>query len=92
MAGIVRRDPGAPGFVICPYRFATADHAHRRRCLTSLGHQSTQGVPLKSDLIALILASLPVLAFVALIVETIRTGTGTRDYPPAGLLYRAYGA
>jgi hypothetical protein len=45
-----------------------------------------------SDLIALILVSLPILAFVALVVATIRVGVGEGDYPPAPLLYRAYGS
>ena len=44
-----------------------------------------------SDLIALILASLPVLAFAALVATTIRVGTDAADYPPAPLLYRASG-
>lgn len=46
-----------------------------------------------SDPIAFILAAFPLIAFVALIVETIRTSTGTPgDPPPVDLLYRAYGA
>jgi hypothetical protein len=45
-----------------------------------------------SELIALALASLPLLAFVALVVETLRVGRGAANYPPADLLYRAYGA
>ena len=46
-----------------------------------------------SDVIAIVLAAFPIVAFVALIVETLRTGTGaTGEYPPVGLLYRAYGA
>ena len=44
-----------------------------------------------SDLIALVLVSLPVVAFFALVVATIRVGTSAGDYPPAPLLYRAYG-
>jgi hypothetical protein len=46
-----------------------------------------------SDPIALALAAFPLVAFLALIVETIRTRTGTPgDPPPVDLLYRAYGA
>ena len=45
-----------------------------------------------SEFIALALASLPLLAFVALVVETLRVGTSAATYPPADLLYRAYGA
>lgn len=45
-----------------------------------------------SDLIALVLASLPVVALVALVIETVRVGTGHADYPPVSLHHRAYGA
>ena len=46
-----------------------------------------------SDLIALALAAFPLIAFVALIAETLRAGTGTPgDQPPVDLLYRAYSA
>jgi hypothetical protein len=45
-----------------------------------------------SELIALSLASLPFVAFIVLVVETLRVGTGREPYPPADLLYRAYGA
>jgi hypothetical protein len=46
-----------------------------------------------TDLIALILAAVPLVAFVVLIVESIRVGTGAAGGPPPiDLLYRAYGA
>ncbi len=45
-----------------------------------------------SELIAFVLAALPVLAFVALVVETLRAATGDVAYPPVDLRYRAYGA
>jgi hypothetical protein len=45
-----------------------------------------------SDLIALVLASLPILAVVGLIVETFRAGTSPRPDPAPDLRYRAYGA
>ncbi len=45
-----------------------------------------------SDLMAIVLAALPVLAFVALVVETVRAATGAAAYPPVDLRYRAYGA
>jgi hypothetical protein len=45
-----------------------------------------------SELIALFLASLPVLAFLALVVLTLRVATGPSDYPPVDLLHRSYGA
>ena len=48
--------------------------------------------PLTPDLVALALASLPLLAFVALVIETIRGGSGAADLPPANLLQRACGA
>ena len=44
------------------------------------------------DLISLALALLPILAYVALIVETYRSGTGHRPEPGADLRYRAYSA
>jgi hypothetical protein len=46
-----------------------------------------------SDLISLLIAAFPVIAFAALIAETVRTGTGPHgDQPPADLFYRAYSA
>jgi hypothetical protein len=45
-----------------------------------------------SELIAFVLASVPLVAFVALVVETIRVGTAGRNYPSVNLLHRAYGA
>jgi hypothetical protein len=46
-----------------------------------------------SDLIAVILAAVPLVAFVVLIVVSIRTGTARAgDRPPVELFYRAYGA
>jgi hypothetical protein len=45
-----------------------------------------------SELIALFLASLPVLAFFALVVLTLRVATGPGEYPPVDLLHRSYGA
>jgi hypothetical protein len=46
-----------------------------------------------SDLIAMLIAASPLVAFVALIAESIRTGTGApADLPPVDLLYRAYNA
>ena len=45
-----------------------------------------------SDLIALLLAGLPILAFVALGAETFRAGTSPRPEPIPALRYRAYGA
>jgi len=45
-----------------------------------------------SELIALVLASLPVMAFVALVAATLRTVAGSGDYPPVDLLHRSYGA
>lgn len=45
-----------------------------------------------SELIALAFASLPILAFVTLVVVTLRVATGSGDYPPVELLHRSYGA
>ena len=45
-----------------------------------------------SELIAFVLASLPVLAFVVLVAATLRTAVGSGDYPPVDLLHRSYGA
>jgi hypothetical protein len=45
-----------------------------------------------SELIALFLASLPVVAVLALVVLTMRVATGPGDYPPVDLLHRSYGA
>ena len=50
-----------------------------------------------AELIAFVLASLPLVAFVALVVETVRPETfrprqGQYDVPPAVLLRRAYSA
>jgi hypothetical protein len=45
-----------------------------------------------TDLIAVVLASLPVLAFAALVVETVRLGSGRGDYPATDPSNRAYGA
>ena len=46
-----------------------------------------------SDLISPLIAAFPLIAFVALIAETIRTSRGTHgNQAPADLLYRAYGA
>ena len=45
-----------------------------------------------SDLIAFVLASVPLIAFVALVVETVRVATTGRDYPSVNLAHRAYGA
>lgn len=46
-----------------------------------------------SDLIAFVLATLPLVAFIVLVAETVRTGTSAAgDQPPVDLLYRAYGA
>ena len=45
-----------------------------------------------SELIAFGLALLPALAFVALIVTTIRTASTPGDYPPVDLYRRSYGA
>jgi hypothetical protein len=45
-----------------------------------------------SQLIAIVLASLPVLAFVVLVAATLRTAVGSGDYPPVDLLHRSYGA
>jgi hypothetical protein len=45
-----------------------------------------------SELIAFVLASLPVMAFVVLIAATLRTAAGSDDYPPVDLLHRSYGA
>jgi hypothetical protein len=32
------------------------------------------------------------LAFIALVIKTLRVGTGAANFPPVVLLYRAYGA
>jgi hypothetical protein len=45
-----------------------------------------------SELIAFVLASLPVLAFVVLVAATLRTAVGSGDYPPVDLLHRSYGS
>jgi len=45
-----------------------------------------------SELIAFVLASLPVMAFVALGAATLRTAAESGDYPPVELLHRSYGA
>ena len=45
-----------------------------------------------SELIAMMVASLPILAFVTLVVLTLRVGAGPGDYPPVDLLHRSYGA
>lgn len=45
-----------------------------------------------SDFIAIALASLPMLAFVALIVETFRASRSEAEVPPVDLFHRAYGA
>ena len=45
-----------------------------------------------SELIAFVLALLPAVAFVALIVATVRTTSVPGDYPPADLFRRSYGA
>ena len=45
-----------------------------------------------SELIALTFASLPFVAFMVLVVETLRVGTSQAPYPPVDLLYRAHSA
>jgi len=45
-----------------------------------------------SEIIALALASLPVIALFALVVMALRTATGPGDHPPVDLLHRSYGA
>ena len=45
-----------------------------------------------SEFFAIALASLPMLAFVALIVETFRASRSDADLPPVDLFHRAYGA
>jgi hypothetical protein len=45
-----------------------------------------------SEIIALALASLPVIAVFALVVMALRAATGPGDYPPVDLLHRSYGA
>ena len=45
-----------------------------------------------SELIAFALASLPLLAFVALVVEALRLGTGPGIYPPVEFRHRAHSA
>jgi hypothetical protein len=45
-----------------------------------------------SEFFAVVLASLPVLAFVVLVVETFRAGRSEAELPPVDLLHRAYGA
>jgi hypothetical protein len=45
-----------------------------------------------SEVIAIALASLPILAFITLIVETFRASRSEAELPPVDLFHRAYGA
>ena len=45
-----------------------------------------------AELISFVLALLPVFAFVALVVATVRATSIPSDYPPADLFRRSYGA
>jgi hypothetical protein len=96
MAGIVRRDLAATG--------SSSVHAGSGRPTIHVAHGTghrwvitSKGEPDMAELIAFVLASLPLVAFVALVVETVRPETfrprtGHYDVPPAVLLRRAYSA
>jgi hypothetical protein len=45
-----------------------------------------------SELISFVLALLPAMAFVALIVATVRAASAPGAVPPVDLLHRSYGA
>jgi hypothetical protein len=96
MAGIVRRDLAAPG--------SSSVHAGSGRPTIHVApgtrHRwvtTAKETPDMAELIAFVLASLPLVAFVALVVETVSPETfrprrGQYDVPPAVLLRRAYSA